>query len=483
MIWGAIAPNAPFDSVDKEIMLDNQVAIASISLGQHSSHTLPRKIVAAAQNGLLGLEITYPDLEFYSNSLSIPMLDAAREIKNLCTAHRVRVIALVSFQNFEGHLSPLNERLRKAGYWLAISRALGAEYIQVPSTYDRNINGDHEVIVSELRQLADLAAASRPVIKIAYENLAWSSHCTLWQEALRIVQEVDRENFGLCLDSFHLSIALWADPFTPSGRQPNGDQRLEESLRDFVKNCPLDKIFYIQLSDGEILDQPYSESHPWYDPDLAVGHVWSNEARPFPLETEYGAYMPVHTIAKAFLVDKGFSGWVSLETFDRRMKEEKNDPDQNARRAIKAWQHLRAELLAVNPIIYADTSPQASIEATDIPALRSILRFFTNSRNKKGILDLGNAPVEYMDSMRQRKDEESRSLKDTGNTGHVEGGLQGWFEHLKQLARELRNVLVPIRDRAIFTGTFRDNDIMYNGMIKAFDSAITSAGEEEQANA
>lgn len=331
-------------------MLDNKLAVASVSLGQHSSHTLPHKIIAAAQNALCGLEITFPDLEFYSNSLSISMLDAARKINGLCTAHGIRAIAFVSFQNSEGHLSLLDERLRKADSWLAIARALGAEYLQVPSTYDRNINGDHEVIVSELRELADLAAASEPVIKIAYENLAWSSHCTLWQEALRIVQEVDRGNFGLCLDSFHLSIALWADAFSLSGRQPNGDQRLEESLKDFVKNCPLDKIFYIQLSDGEKLDLPYSESHPWYDPNLAIGHVWSNEARPFPLETDYGAYMPVGTIAKAFLVDKGFTGWVSLETFDRRMREEKNDPVQNAKRAIKSWRHLRETLLVHSSI-------------------------------------------------------------------------------------------------------------------------------------
>ena len=32
------------------------------------------------------------------------------------------------------------------------------------------------------------------------------------------------------------------------------------------------------------------------------------------------------------------------------------------------------------------------------------------------------------------------------------------FEGLKQLARELRNVLFPIRDGAIFAGTVRDND-------------------------
>jgi hypothetical protein len=42
------------------------------------------------------------------------------------------------------------------------------------------------------------------------------------------------------------------------------------------------------------------------------------------------------------------------------------------------------------------------------------------------------------------------------------------FESLKQLARELRNVLFPIRDGANFTGMFRDNDIMCDGMVKAF---------------
>ena len=335
-------------SVDKEIMISNKLAIVSVSLGQHSSHTLPHKIAAAAQNGISGLEITYPDLEFYSIGLSIPILDAALKIKDLCSENGIIVISLASFQNFEGHVSPLKERLAKASSWLAIARNLGAEYLQVPSSYDSNINGDHEVIVSELRQLSDLAGASRPVIKIAYENLAWSTHCTLWQDALKIVCEVDRDNFGLCLDSFHLSTALWADPFSLSGQQPNSNKRLEESLQLFVKNCPLDKIFYIQLSDGELLDPPYSESHPWYDRDLAVGHVWSNEARPFPLENDYGAYMPVQTIAQAFLVDKGFSGWVSLETFDRRMREEKNDPTQNARRAVSAWWHLKQRLLAAN---------------------------------------------------------------------------------------------------------------------------------------
>lgn len=327
-------------------MLDNKLAIVSVSLGEHASHTLPRKITAVAQSGFAGIEITYPDLEAYAASLSAPMLDAAQQIRDLCKAQGIAVLAFASFQNFEGNKSPLEERLKTAEIWLAITRTLGAKYLQMPSTYIRDINNDHNLMVSELRQLADLARTSEPVIKIAYENLAWSTHVSLWQEALQMVQEVDRDNFGLCLDSFHLSVALWADAFSSSGRQANGDERLSESLREFVENCPVEKLFYVQLSDGEPMDPPYSTDHPWYDPLLEPGHVWSNEARPFPLETDYGAYMPVQVIAQAFIVDKGFSGWVSLETFDRRMRREENDPIKNAARGIKAWQNLRGALLA-----------------------------------------------------------------------------------------------------------------------------------------
>jgi hypothetical protein len=56
------------------------------------------------------------------------------------------------------------------------------------------------------------------------------------------------------------------------------------------------------------------------------------------------------------------------------------------------------------------------------------------------------------------------------------------FENLKPLARELRSALFPIRDGDIFTGTFQDHGIMYDGKIKAFDRAITSLRKEEQAN-
>ncbi|KAF2158815.1 hypothetical protein M409DRAFT_71446 [Zasmidium cellare ATCC 36951] len=329
-------------------MLQNKLAIASVSLGQHASHTLPLKIAAAAEAGLNGIEITYPDLDGYAKALSIPILQAARRIRQICQDERLEIIAFASFQNFEGQTSPLPERLQKAREWLAIAHHLGASHLQVPSNYDRDASADRDVIVSELRELCDLANSFKPVIKIAYENLGWGTHCSLWEHALQTFQEVGRENFGLCLDSFHFCVALWADPFNKNGIQPNGDRQLQESLSALVRRLPLGKLFYLQLSDGERLDPPYSSSHPWYDPTLEPGHVWSNEARPFPLETDYGGYMPVKEIAQAFLIDLGYTGWVSMETFDRRMRSEQQGPVLNARRAVRSWENLRWGLSETN---------------------------------------------------------------------------------------------------------------------------------------
>lgn len=55
------------------------------------------------------------------------------------------------------------------------------------------------------------------------------------------------------------------------------------------------------------------------------------------------------------------------------------------------------------------------------------------------------------------------------------------FESQKQLARELRSALFPISDGAIFTGTFRNKDIMYDRMIAAFSRAIDLLGTEAKA--
>jgi hypothetical protein len=48
------------------------------------------------------------------------------------------------------------------------------------------------------------------------------------------------------------------------------------------------------------------------------------------------------------------------------------------------------------------------------------------------------------------------------------------FNSLKELAEELRRTLFPIRDEALFTGTYRDSDKLYRPIIEAFKKAIAS---------
>ncbi|KAB8239299.1 uncharacterized protein BDW43DRAFT_295785 [Aspergillus alliaceus] len=116
--------------------------------------------------------------------------------------------------------------------------------------------------------------------------------------ALRITQAVDQPNFGLYLDSFHGLTKLWASPFNPDGKLPNADHNLRASLRDFQDHYPRDNIFYKLLKSG--------------------------------------------------IADKGFNGWVLLETFDRRMWIAEFQPGTAAQHGRQSWRKLQDALPAIN---------------------------------------------------------------------------------------------------------------------------------------
>ncbi|KAL4900842.1 hypothetical protein BDW74DRAFT_188058 [Aspergillus multicolor] len=326
--------------------LPNAIAIGTSCLGQNPTHKLDDKIRAAAQQGFQGLEIVYADLARYSSDHAIPILTAATQIRQLADDLGVVLISLAPFENYEGTKIPLAERLALATHWLDLARVLGASFLQVPSQYGSRTEsiGDEGVLVSEMRQLADLAGASSPVVLIAYEPLSWGTWCSTWEEALRLVRLVDRANFGLCLDTFHEVTRLWASPVAASGIYPDGRERLAASLRRFGETMPLDKLFYVQLSDAERFDPPFSRDHPWFVEGEAPEFTWSKHARPFPLEAEFGGYTPVVDVVRAWVVESGFGGWVSMEIFDRRMRDEKYGIETAARRAWKSWEKVQAEV-------------------------------------------------------------------------------------------------------------------------------------------
>jgi sugar phosphate isomerase/epimerase len=318
--------------------MDHKLAIATVSLGWHESHTLERKLAACQQHGIQGIELVDADLNKYARRHGMTRLQAAESIGQACRDANITIIAYVSFGDFEGHPTPLEARLGKAKEWCEIARKAGTDMIQIPSNFDPDAIGDQEIIVAELQALAGLGSQQHPEIRFAYESLAWGKYAADWEESLRIVQLVDRPNFGLCLDTYHVLARLWADPTVRSGRRPGGNAAVRLSLQRFGTDCPRDKIFYVQLSDAEKAEPSVLPGHPAYKEKEAVLHSWCLYGRIFPFEQEHGAYLPLKEILTAWLLGSGWTGWVSMETFHHSMREAHKGPELWAGRARLSWE-------------------------------------------------------------------------------------------------------------------------------------------------
>lgn len=318
-------------------------AIATISLGKHQSHTLERKLVAAAKHGFQGIELVHSDLLSHAEVNGLSPQESARNIRELCKSLGLEILSLNPLKNFEGNVElSLQRRLENARLWIELAIAAGSSIVQVPSQFLANSVGDDEVIIPELQALADLAAEYN--IKIAYEAVAFAKYNYLWQHSLRVVEAVNRSNFGLCLDSYHIHSRIWADPYTTSGKRLTGDRDLEASMTEFLASCPKHSIFYIQLSDASKFDPPLTDDSFLFDGlELKDARLaWSRSARPFPLE--HPGYFPLNEIAKTWLVDFGWNGWVSIEGFLRETEQEVNGPEVMASRAMKSIEQLLSNL-------------------------------------------------------------------------------------------------------------------------------------------
>ncbi|KAF2729165.1 xylose isomerase-like protein [Polyplosphaeria fusca] len=318
-------------------------AVSSVSLGKHATHTLEHKISALAKNDFQGIEVVFNDLVEHAQQHQHSTIASASLIRSFAEAHNITILSLNAFKNFEGSTtSSLDDRLSEAQKWADIAVALGTRTIQVPSIFLLSSTNDNNIIVSELRTLADVAAGRG--LDIAYEAVAFAAHNPLWQDSLRITKEVNRKNFRICLDSYHIHARLWGDACTASGRIPDGDSAVSRSMTEFLDTCPKDLVSYMQLSDASRWDPPLSLGDAAFD-DLEVRDprlLWSRVARPFPLEEP--GYFPVIDIAKTWLVDYEWGGWVSLEGFLTETAIEEHGPEEMARRANESRSRLLREL-------------------------------------------------------------------------------------------------------------------------------------------
>lgn len=318
-------------------------AVSSISLGRHPSHTLERKIQAAAAHGFEGLELVYNELLQHATSKSQSVVESARQIGIFAKSHSVHILTLNALKNFEGNLvASLDERLQEAQRWIDAALALGTRIIQVPAIFIPQSTGDEKIITSDLRALADLAAQHG--LEIAYEAVAFAKHNALWQDSLRITRSVERPNFRICLDSYHIHSFLWGDACAESGKLLGGDEALEQSTTEFLADCPRELVSYVQLSDASRWNPPLSMDDPAFD-SLEIRDprlLWSRTARPFPLEEP--GYFPVVDIARTWLVEYAWDGWVSLEGFLTETMKEECGPEIMAERARSSVDKILAHL-------------------------------------------------------------------------------------------------------------------------------------------
>ncbi len=107
---------------------------------------------------------------------------------------------LRDFEGLSGHLHAYKVDVAKA--MLEMCRALGSNVLLACSSASAHATGETEVLVKDLRKLAMLALPLN--IKVAYEALSWGRHVNLLTQAWDIVQQADRSNLGVCVDSYHV---------------------------------------------------------------------------------------------------------------------------------------------------------------------------------------------------------------------------------------------------------------------------------------
>ena len=330
-------------------------ATATVSLGKPDGHSVQSILQAAANAGLKGIEICYNNLYHHSTQLlpssgidQLALVQAAQDIQRQCASLDLTIIVLQPFAFYDGLLdSAIHDQMVEKFYsWIELAHALGCDIIQMPSNFQqRGTTGDMDKIVADLQEIADVALQAEPVVRIAYEAVAWGTHIDLWEQSWDVVKAVGRPNVGLCLDSFHIAGKVWADPTAASGKKENGDAELAASLSRLARKLDVERVFYVQLSDAEKLDPPLGVGHEFYHPTQPPHMSWSRNARLFPFEERLGGYMPVVAIAKAIVNELGYRGWMSMEIFHRELLEgDERIPEQFAGRAMRSYEKVREAL-------------------------------------------------------------------------------------------------------------------------------------------
>jgi 4-hydroxyphenylpyruvate dioxygenase len=329
-------------------------AIASLSLGRAWVHELPAKLDQAKKYGFEGIELYYEDLEYVARAIDEKVLpetlvQASRIVRRLCDERGLEIIALQPFMHYEGlrdrewHA----QRISEMRLWLKLAKILGTDLIEIPSTFfdETIVTGDRDVIVADLKEIAELGMKEDPTMRFAYESLAWGTYINRWEDCWDVVRQVDMPNFGIILDTFNIAARVYADPTSSTGKTPHADAAVKESIQRMVETLDPQKIFFVQLADAERLAKPLVEGHEFYDASQPARMSWSRNCRLFYGEEAQGGYLPIKEISEAILKTLGYDGWVSFELFHKFLTSPSPDvPEKMASRGAASWNQFMTDL-------------------------------------------------------------------------------------------------------------------------------------------
>ncbi|MFS8606813.1 MAG: sugar phosphate isomerase/epimerase [Gammaproteobacteria bacterium] len=253
---------------------------------------LPAIVAAVRAAGFDGLEVWSRDLT--------DTYGGARGVASLLREAGLEIPAFQLLRDYEGSDRPRAERLAEAEELFEQMIDLGTDTLLVCATADPRSMPDLEAHVRDLRALADLARARG--LRIGFEPLSWSRWVSTYEQAWACVEAVDRPNFGLVIDTFHV--------FSRGS-----------SLR-IVDRIEIEKVFMVQLCNAVTMPLPVIE--------IARHH------RRFPADGEW----PVHELVQR-LEARGFEGFYSIEVFNDAYKT--RDPAEIAAQAYRSFCGLFVE--------------------------------------------------------------------------------------------------------------------------------------------
>ena len=207
------------------------------------------------------------------------------------------------------------------------------------------MTGERDVIVADMREIAELGMKEDPTMRFAYESLAWGTYVNRWEDCWDIVAQVDLPNFGIVLETFNIAARVCADPASSTGTNADADAAVRESLKRMVTTIDPNKIFFVQLADAERLAKPLVEGHELFDASQPARMSWSRNCRLFYGEESQGGYLPIKEISQVILKDLSYSGWISFELFHKFLTSPSTEvPEKMASRGANSWKRFLSDL-------------------------------------------------------------------------------------------------------------------------------------------